>query len=189
MKIGVYGGCFNPPHNVHKKIIDTILERKILDLIIIVPVGDNYSKEALESFKKRKEMLDLLIDGNDQIIISDIANNDCYYAYQMLDYYQAKYSNNELFFILGADNLLELPTWHKYQYLVDNYQFLVIDRNKIDIDRVILNNNLKGRVTKIEGIEQKLSSTFIRKNIGQEDITRYLNEKVFEYIRKNKLYS
>ena len=44
MKIGIFGGCFNPPHIMHYTVANTILEKSYLDKVIFVPTGDNYDK-------------------------------------------------------------------------------------------------------------------------------------------------
>ncbi len=47
MKIGIFGGCFNPPHNMHKDIGLNLIKKKYLDRVIYVPTGDQYQKEEL----------------------------------------------------------------------------------------------------------------------------------------------
>ena len=45
MKIGIFGGSFNPPHNMHKNISIELLEKGYLDKIFYVPTGDSYNKK------------------------------------------------------------------------------------------------------------------------------------------------
>ena len=59
MKIGIFGGSFNPPHLFHKRIITYLLDNKYLDKVIIVPVGDNYKKRDLATFVNRYDMLNM----------------------------------------------------------------------------------------------------------------------------------
>ena len=73
MKIGIYGGAFNPPHLSHIKIVKELLKRKYLDKIIIVPVGNYYKKDELINFEDRYNMLKLIFK-NKNITISDYEN-------------------------------------------------------------------------------------------------------------------
>ena len=57
MKIGIFGGSFNPPHNMHLGIALELIKDKYLDKVIYVPTGDNYNKIGLISFKDRLNML------------------------------------------------------------------------------------------------------------------------------------
>lgn len=57
MKIGIFGGCFNPPHNMHKKTPMKLIECGLVDRIIYVPTGDNYEYKKMIPFKHRYNML------------------------------------------------------------------------------------------------------------------------------------
>ena len=61
MRIGVYGGCFNPCHLMHKKLVDELLDRKYFDRIIILPTGDFYNKSNLIKGHIRKRMLEIML--------------------------------------------------------------------------------------------------------------------------------
>ena len=118
MKIGIYGGAFNPVHLSHMEIVKELLKRKYLDKIIIVPVGNYYKKDELIDFQDRYNMLKLVFK-NKNIIISDFENqNKVIYTYQTLDYFQNKYKNDEIYFITGADNIRQITTWKKYKYIL-----------------------------------------------------------------------
>ena len=62
MKIGIFGGSFNPPHIMHKKIAEQLIKEKYLDKVIFVPTGMKYEyKNNLISNEDRYHMLKLLI--------------------------------------------------------------------------------------------------------------------------------
>ena len=71
MKIGVYGGSFNPCHLAHKKLVEELLNRNIFDRIVIIPTGNYYNKSNLLKGEYRIQMLELMFKGNDRVIISD----------------------------------------------------------------------------------------------------------------------
>lgn len=192
MKIGIFGGCFNPPHNMHKKITIDLINKKYLDKVIYVPTGNNYNKNDLIDFIDRYNMLKLIIN-NDNLLVSDIQNNPNYkYTYQILDYFKTIYKEADLYFICGTDNLKELELWKNYKYILENYKLLVIKRNNDDIEN-ILNKYKKYKeniiITTLS--EKDISSTIIRNLIQERKndiIKNNLEPKVLKYIKSKKLY-
>jgi len=189
MKIGIFGGSFNPPHNMHRDIALELIDNNYLDKVIFVPTGDSYVKNGLISFNDRYNMVKLMIRNIDLFLISDIGNNLGYqYTYQVLDYFKDIYLNDEIYFICGSDNLIEFNTWKKYQYILENYKLLVIRRNNDDIDNIVLKYYEYIDRIIITNIESNmLSSSYIRDNIDN-DVSKYLDRDVYEYVRKNNLY-
>ena len=73
MRIGIYGGSFNPIHKAHVEIVKFILKKLELDRIIIIPVGKaSHRDDIMLSGELRKKMCELAFEGNEKIIISDI---------------------------------------------------------------------------------------------------------------------
>jgi len=189
MKIGIFGGSFNPPHNMHRDIALELIDNNYLDKVIFVPTGDSYVKNGLISFNDRYNMVKLMIKDIDLFLVSDIGNNLGHqYTYQVLDYFKDIYLNDEIYFICGSDNLIEFNTWKKYQYILENYKLLVIRRNNDDIDNIMLKYYEYIDRVIITNIESNmLSSSYIRDNIDN-NISKYLDSDVYEYVRKNNLY-
>lgn len=190
MKIGIFGGSFNPPHKMHLDIALNLINKNYLDKVIYIPTGDSYNKKGLINFKDRYKMVELMISDYNILLISDVGNNENYkYTYQTLDYFKSIYRNDELYFICGTDNLNEFDTWKEYEYILENYKLLVIKRNDDDIDSILnkYSNYLENII--ISNIEPNLlSSTSIRKNINKNEVKKYLDEKVYKYIVDNELY-
>ena len=190
MRIGIFGGSFNPPHNGHRDIGLMLTEKGYLEQMIYVPTGDAYNKRDLIGFKDRLNMLKLMIVDYDKLGLSDIGNSpDHQYTYQVLDYFKRIYFNDDIYFICGADNLAEFNTWRNYQYILDNYKLVVINRVGTDIDKVLEEyDEYRDRIVIADIEANVLSSTYIRNNINSEDVNRYLDDDVLEYIEKNGLY-
>jgi len=190
MKIGIFGGSFNPPHNMHKNIALNLIEKGYLDKIIYVPTGNNYKKNGLINFIDRYKMVELMIKGYNKLSVSDIGNNNGYkYTYQTLDYYKSIYKDEEIYFICGTDNLNEFDTWMEYKYILNNYKLLVIRRNNDDIESILNKyEEYKRNIVVTTIVPEILSSTYIRNNIKSIEIKKYLNDRVYEYIIENKLY-
>ena len=133
MKIGVYGGCFNPCHLMHKRLVDELLNTNYFDRIIILPTGDFYNKSNLLKGEIRKKMLEIMFDNNNRVIVSDYEfKNNLIYTFRSLDYVSSIYKGDEIYFILGSDNLLHFDTWKRYEYILDNYNLLVVNRENVD---------------------------------------------------------
>jgi len=190
MKIGIFGGSYNPPHDMHKNIALDLIEKGYLDKVIYVPTGDNYNKQGLVNFSDRYKMVELMISEYDNLFISDIGNNDNYkYTYQTLDYFQKIYKNDTIYFICGTDNLNEFDTWREYKYILENYKLLVIKRNNDNIENIL--NKYKEYIDKIiitDVIPNAISSTYIRNNVNNLSFKNCLDDNVYEYIIRNNLY-
>ena len=71
MKIGVYGGSFNPIHNMHKEIVTSLLNKGYVDKIILLPTGNYYKKSNLLDGKHRMKMLELAFKDVSGVEICD----------------------------------------------------------------------------------------------------------------------
>ena len=188
MKIGIFGGSFNPPHQEHKNIAIELIEKGYLDKVIYVPTGDKYNKKDLIDAKYRLKMLKLLIEDYNDLLVSDYElKNTLTYTYQTLDYFQSKYPNDFIYFICGSDNLKELTTWKNYKYILDKYKLLVIRRNDDDIT-LIINNLDTDNIILTDIMSQDVSSTKIRKQLFEKGEDDNLDVKVINYIKRNNLY-
>jgi len=183
MKIGIFGGCFNPPHSMHKQIALDLIKKKYVDKVIYVPTGNNYQKKDLIAANHRYEMIKKMIDNNKKLYVSDYElKNKLKYTYQTLDHFKKEFSEDEIYFICGSDNLNEITTWKNYQHILKDYKLLVIQRNEDNINTKIKN------IVKAKINTSFLSSTMIRKNIKDKNIRKYLDKKVLKYIDINHLY-
>lgn len=180
MKVGIYGGSFNPPHKFHREIVEYLLKNKYLDKVIVEPAGDNYKKKDLAKFVDRIEMVKLAFQ--DIADISTIGNEGYDYTYEVMDYYKKQYPNDELYFICGEDNIKEIKTWRNAKYLTENYKFLVIGRNNLNVE-------YEPYIVKVDMKENDMSSTMIREKIkNNENVDKLVDSKVRDFIYKHNLY-
>lgn len=186
VKIGIFGGCFNPPHLMHKNIPIYLIEMGYIDKVIYVPTESSYNKKGLIPFKDRYNMLNLMIDNIPNLEVSDIADKGYQYTYQVLDYFNNE--NNYIYFICGSDNLKEFKTWKNSDYILTNYKLLVIKRNSDDIDLILEEYNLYLNNIIIANIDEyNISSTIIRNDIDNNN-NKYIDHKVYQYIKQKKIY-
>ena len=191
MKIGIFGGSFNPPHNMHKNIALNLIKNKYLDKVIYVPTGNKYNKRGLVNQNDRYNMVRLMIEDYDKLGVSNYEFNKLTYTYETLDYFKNIYKNDEIYFICGSDNLKEITSWKRYNYILKNYKIIVIKRNNDDIDKII--NKLliySKNIIYVNDIENSVSSTLIRENLNRnnnEYLIQNMDTKVIKYIKNNSI--
>lgn len=191
MKIGIFGGSFNPPHNMHKNIALNLIKNKYLDKVIYVPTGNKYKKEGLINQSDRYNMIKLMIEGYDNLDVSNYEFNKLTYTFETLDYFKNSYKNDDIYFICGSDNLKEITTWKNYDYILKNYKIIVIRRNNDDLNKIT--NNLliySKNIIYITNIENSVSSTLVRENLSKNNnayLLQNMDAKVIEYIKNNSI--
>ena len=191
MKIGIFGGSFNPPHKMHESIASQLIERKIIDKVIFVPTSNFYPKAGLISDEERLSMLKLLIKDKKEFEVSDYEFGRLTYTYQTLEYFKKENKDAEIYFICGSDNLAQLDTWKEYKKILTDYKLIVIPRE--DNIEEILNkyNEYKNNIIVANLENNYLSSTLVRNFLKEEkyqEVKEYINEFVLDYIIKNNLY-
>ncbi len=194
MKIGIFGGSFNPPHNMHKNIAKELIEKGYLDKVIFVPTGMKYEyKNNLLNDKIRVKMLSLMIKDEKNMKISKYElKNKTVYTYETLNYFKKKYKNDEIYFICGTDNLTYMDTWAKGIDILENYKILVIKRDTDDINEIIKRlKKYQKNIIITDIIPNNISSTKIRNMIKDENknINNYLDLSVLNYIKRKKIYT
>ena len=191
MKIGIFGGSFNPPHNMHKNIALNLIKNKYLDNVIYVPTGNKYKKEGLINQSDRYNMIKLMIEGYDNLDVSNYEFNKLTYTFETLDYFKNSYKNDDIYFICGSDNLKEITTWKNYDYILKNYKIIVIRRNNDDLNKIT--NNLliySKNIIYITNIENSVSFTLVRENLSKNNnayLLQNMDAKVIEYIKNNSI--
>lgn len=185
MKIGVYVGSFNPVHLGHIKIVNYLLEN-YLDKVIIIPTGNYWDKVDLISIDDRINMLKLFENEN---IIIDTENNNILYIYEILNNLKKKYNN--LYLIIGADNIINFDKWKNYEELL-TYNLVIINRDDIDTPYYLNKLNKKDKYIITESLPNiDISSTYIRnciKDNNYEGLDNKIDKKVLKYIKEKKLY-
>ena len=182
--MGVYVGSFNPPHKGHIKIVKHLLNKKIVDKILIIPTNNYWNKTNIIDLNHRINMLNFF--KTDNIIINNTLNN-LEYTYQV--FRELKKDNNDYSLILGADNIVSFAKWKNYEELL-NQELIIINRDNLDIKKYLneLNKKDKYKIINIKNID--ISSTYIRENIKNEKLIKNIIDKqVLDYIKKENLYS
>lgn len=191
MRIGVFGGSFNPPHKMHEDIANSLKKSDLLDKIIFVPTGSEYKyKNNLLPDQNRYDMVKLITDAYDYLDVSDYElKSEVVYTCETLAYFKDKYPKDEIYFICGLDNLSYIDSWKNAEYILNNFKILVIKRNTDDLESILKKlAKYKDNIIVTDIEKSSLSSTQIRENFTIQDMSVYLNENVLKYIKDNDLY-
>ena len=195
--IAFYGGSFNPPTNIHLQIAKNVLKQLNMDKVYFVPVGNYYQKNELIDVKHRLNMLNIMCENQDKMYVSDITLNEKnnLKAIDVFKMLKEKYSNDNAYFIMGSDNFIKITEWKNFEELVENYKIIIVKRDNVDINKIILENRIleinKNNffIINSEDTQNKVDSTEVRRKIkNSENIDKYLNKKISEYIVQNGLY-
>lgn len=191
MKIGIFGGSFNPPHKMHESIAEQLIYKKLIDKVIFVPTSNFYPKAGLISDEARFEMLKMMIEGKEEYSVSKYEFGRLTYTYQTLEYFKEENKDDEIYFICGSDNLEYIDTWREYKKILGEYKLIVIPR-KHDMEKLLNKyQEYKNNIIIAELDNNYLSSTLVRQYLKEEkyeEVKEYIDEKVLNYIIKNNLY-
>lgn len=192
MRIGIIGGSFNPPHKLHKEMGLQVLKNNLVDKVIYVPTGDKYAKDGLLNGVHRLEMVKLMCQENELLEVSDYEIvRGASYTYETLDYFQELYPNDEIYFILSTDLILDIMNWKKPEYILEKYKLIGLKRKGIDGTLPEIYSRYPNSLRLYDFKMEELSSTIVRKRIKErkiEELKGKLDEQVLEYIEKNSLY-
>ena len=195
--IAVFGGSFNPPLNSHFSIAQQILEEyENIEKILFVPVSINYPKSSLINNEHRYNMLKLVCDKNNKFIVSDIelTSEKQLHTIETLEILKKEYLNNDIIFIIGTDNLRDLPNWKHADKLLEQYKAFVIERDYDNMEDIIrssqfLSKYVNSFIKVKDNIRSNISSTFIREKLKkQKSIRYYTPDEIYYYIKENNLY-
>ena len=131
MKIGAYGGAFNPIHYGHLRTAEEVFEILSLDKILFITAGKTpFDKPDLEKTAHRYEMVKKAVKGNHHFEASDIEikKRGRSYTVETITKLRDKYRESELFFILGIDAFLDLPNWNQPDKLINLANIVIISR-------------------------------------------------------------
>ena len=189
MKIALYLGSFNPFHNGHLEVIKTALNDFKMNGVIIVPTMQNpWKKEKVLDIDKRIEIIkkSLLISKKDTSIpglyqfyypkgigISSIEKEliPPYYSYATLHALKNKYCNDEIFILCGEDTMKDIPNWMNGEAIIQDYNFLIVDRPRNSISSSYIREMLRTR--------NKMDAYY-----SDEKLSRYVSPNVINLLKE-----
>lgn len=197
MKIGLFGGTFDPIHLAHLILADEAIDQLNLSHVyfILTPYPPHKIDRHISSLEHRLEMLNSAIGNNPQFILSrvDIDRQPPHYAVDTVKIFVEEYPSSHICYLMGGDSLHDLPTWYDSQGFVDSCDSIGVMRRPDDqIDLIILEKKIPGVADKVSYVNAPLieiSGSKIREYIALGGPYRYyLPESVYQLIEDKKLY-
>ena len=155
MKIALYLGSFNPFHNGHLDVIKTALNDFKMDKVIIVPTMQNpWKKDKVLDIDKRLDIIEYSIMQNMyyeywiepyKVEFSSIEKEliPPYYSYATLHALKNKYCNDKIFVLVGSDTMKDIPNWMHGGKIIEDYDFLIVDRPENSVSSSTIRNRIK----------------------------------------------
>ena len=187
MRVGIYGGSFNPIHNGHVAVINLV--KHLFDEVWVMPCYDHFHGKNLVDSYARLKMCHLATENIPNVFVSDF---EIYHQIQggtlvCLEKIKELLGENDYCFIIGQDNAETIETWNNYKDLLEKTSFCVVQResglfcgdqwyNK-EPNMFVENKQTLG-----------ISSTKVREMIKNNVKIDIINKKVAEYIKDNSLY-
>ena len=200
MRLGILGGSFDPVHFGHLLLAETCREQCRLDQIWFVPAATAPHKQRQSSSpaKHRLTMLELALAGNPAMVVSalEIDRGGVSYTVDTLQELHRREPAAELFLLMGADSLSDLPTWYQAEKICQLAVPVVARRpGAAAPDLSVLNDLVSpGRIEQIRDSQVEsplidLGSTEIRERVAAGRSIRYRVPRAVEkYIETNGLY-
>lgn len=184
MKIGLFGGSFNPIHNAHVKLASAICREAGLDEVwfMVTPHNPLKRQEGLMNEKDRLEMVRLALEKKPDLKASDYEFHleRPSYTWNTLQHLSKDYPKNEFYIIIGGDNWDIFHHWAHHEEILRDYHIIVYPRKDSMIDTATLPRS----VSILRMPEMDISSTMIRQMLRNgEDISPYVCPEVAQYLR------
>lgn len=195
MRIGVFGGSFDPPHLGHLILADHALAALNLDHILWLPVADPPHKTVETSILHRVAMVERAVAGHDGFRLSrvDIDRPGPHYSVDALRIIHQQNTGSQLFFVVGADSLEDLPTWNRPTELIEQAHLAVMQRPGSEVNLDVVEQAIPGLSESLAFFAAPLieiSSTNLRARLMAGQSVRYLVlPEVEAYIRANNVYA
>ncbi len=185
MSVGLLGGTFDPPHNGHLTIAETVLEALQLDQIRFVPTNiPPHKQQPVAAPRQRVEMLELLTQGNGRLTVdqTELARTGASYTIDTVRILQKAEPDVRFYFIIGADMIDTLPHWKEIDELVQLVSF-------VGVRRPSYNGVTNYPVKMVTVPELSVSSTQIRARLYKgHDVNGLLPGSVLTYLKEHGLY-
>jgi nicotinate-nucleotide adenylyltransferase len=197
MRLGIFGGTFDPPHIAHLILAAEALSQLKIDRIlwVLTPEPPHKLGQKITPLDIRLQLLKSALGDDPAFELSsvDIDRSPPHYAVDTMHLLAEQYPGAELVYLMGGDSLHDLPTWHEPQQLIRSCKFLGVMHRPGDLARLDeVETKLPGISTKVRWIVLPLlqvSSTDIRQRIAEGRPYRYfLPASVYDLIKSNGLY-
>lgn len=205
MKIGVYGGTFNPPHLGHAAAARAVVELLKLDRLLIIPAGLPPHKELPAGSPTPEQRLEMTRLASDQLGLGDrvevldveIHRHGKSYTADTLAALKARYPDDELWLLMGTDMFLTFQAWHEPERILSLAGIAAFGRTEADTEELfsvqrdyLYRTYPQARLftLTIPGVVD-ISSTELREKLARGEGANFLPPAVYGYILREGLYN
>lgn len=191
MKIGIFGGSFNPIHSGHAIIAHHIITSGAVDRLWLMvspvnPLKADHERQVADTDRLRMaEMVTRPLE-NVETSAFEFTMPKPSYTIDTLNALQAKFPDDELYLVIGADNWTMFDRWRNSEEILAKYHVLIYPRLGHD---VVIPEALRDRVTLVNAPIIELSSTAVRERLAHGlSVRYYVPDEVLGYIERKGLY-
>ena len=197
MKVGIFGGTFDPVHLGHMIIAEQVMGELGLSHVVFVPGGIPPHKEASSvraSAEDRFDMVEAAVEGNERFSVDrvEVDAGRPMHSVETVQILKERSPDDEWFFITGADEVSNLLAWKDPDRLLEEVVMVAATRpgyNLSKLDHLEAGLRNFDRIFPVECTRVDVSATGIRRRILQRKSVRYLvPEEVYQIIKDRRLY-
>ncbi len=197
MRIGIFGGSFNPPHNGHLHLAKSVHDALSLDEVWLVPAKQppHKSADAYAPAEDRLAMCRLAAQNFPWMRAEDyeLLQDQVSYSYYTVTHFAKAYPDAEFFLLIGGDMLRTFTQWYRWQDILQHTALAAIAREPEEYRELVqCAENLRqyGEIKLLNVETFPVSSTKIRENVRKRrNNSCYLPENIVQYINERNLYA
>jgi nicotinate-nucleotide adenylyltransferase len=191
MRVGLFGGSFNPIHNAHIALASTICEQARLDEVWFMVSPQNPLKQAQDLLgeNERYEMVKLALESQEKVLMA--SNYEFHlerpsYTWKTLRALKQDFPQHEFSLIIGGDNWVRFPRWAHSEEILANHHIYIYPREDSEIDEATLPKN----VHLIHTPKINITSTMLREMVRNgKDISAFVPNAVAKAITDKRYYA
>ena len=198
MKLGILGGTFDPVHYGHLLLAETCRLHLGLDQVRLVPAGNPPHKTDLNitDGHARADMLQLAVSGYPEFVVDrrELRREGKSFTVRTLADFKNEFADSELFFLMGADSLRDIPTWREPDQIVKLATVVAVNRPglpELTHSQVVewIGEDLAKAVKTVAMPGTDISATHLRQRVRDAMGLRFLVPRAVEaYIDQHKIY-
>ena len=185
LRLGLFGGTFDPPHLGHLIVAQDVVEVLSLDRLLFIPAGrpPHKTDRRISPAAIRLKMVQEIVAGNEAFGVSDVEVNrgGPSYTVDTLRYYRDLHPGADIFFVLGADQAAAFQAWQEPEEVAALANLVVMDRAGTGVP--------PGGFASVPVTRVDISATEIRRRVRRDRSIRYMvPESVRQIIEEHRLY-
>lgn len=193
VKIGIYGGSFDPPHKGHRLLAENLMKSCGALKVMVIPTAMSPFKNSSGASAEDRLQMCRLAFSEEFFDVSDIeiSRGGKSYTVDTVKAVKGMYPDAELYLFMGDDMLLSFDRWYKYRDILSMCTLVTAcrteNREKLQAMKDFARDVLGEKVIICEDVPLEISSTRIREDLSSGD-SEFVSPEVMDYIRSRGLY-